>query len=238
MNAHEESGQERQKDEQERPPAHGAHRRLGAARDRVDAHAAAPVVFLQEQGDREEVRHLPDEEHGEQKERRQAERAAHRRVADERRQRARERSDDRRVRRHALERRVYEHVAHEREHRERAGEPARNDAEDVEPETRRQHPETERGFRAQATRRQRAALRAVHQRVGVALRVHVQRVRSADHERRRDERDDQATERQRAVRDERATGRRHHHERGEARLGELEQHAEGPRLRRGADGQG
>ena len=119
-------------------------------------------------------------------ERRAAERdaAVRRGPADERRQRARHRTDQRRERRPALHRRVDDQIDDDRRERQQRGRDVGARGQQREPAGR--EPEAERrGFgRRDAAVRQRTRPRAAHQRVGVALVHLVQHGGAACHERR------------------------------------------------------
>src|SRR5215470_17371730 len=106
---------------EQEPDEDRRQRRALAALVGQDLEAGGQVVLLPEDGDREKMRDLPEEDDAEEREPGGRERAGAGGPAEERRHRARDRSDEKRVHRALLHRRVDEDVEDERDRAEEPG---------------------------------------------------------------------------------------------------------------------
>ena len=203
-------------------------RRAHRHRQRQHLEAGARVVGGAVDGDRQEVGDLPEEQHREQRQPRRVEVAGHRRPAHERRQRARHRADEQRRARVALQRRVDRDVAGDRD----AGRGARSGGCcPGTPARRRRRPAPVPNASAASgdtiARGSGPIARPLHQRVGVALQVHVEGVRRGDQQRRADQgHDRRASARCRPGASQRPPRKVIDHQPGDARLAEAD-HARG-----------
>ena len=166
----------------------GRHLVAGAAAVRLEhrqhREAGAPVVVLEQPGDGQEVRHLPQEDDREQHPRLARQRVRRRRPADHRRQRARDRADDGRERRAQLERRVEDDVGEQRHERDDGRQHRRGQRQPQQAGERQRRREHQRLARRQPPVGDGPAPRPIHQRVDAPLDHLVERRRSAGDERR------------------------------------------------------
>ncbi len=151
--------------------------------DREHRHAHARVVLLDLHGQRPVVRRRPEEHHPEEDDRRPGHRVGHGRPADEHREAAGDAAPDDVLRGAALEdHRVDDHVEEERAEGEPGRQPVDGEAEEQGGDDGQGDAEDEAFHRADHAGHQGPLRGAVHQRVDVAVDVHVQRVRAAGRE--------------------------------------------------------
>ena len=135
------------------------------------------------------MRHLPQEQDGEQHQRGRVDASRGRGPSDERRDGSGNGAHEERCRRTPLQWRVYEGVNHEREGREQAGEGADDEREKRNRNRGEQDAEEQGAGGIDAAGGQRSVHRARHQRIGVALEVHVEDVRRGDDQNRSEHRE-------------------------------------------------